>query len=983
MAADQWLTLKPQIDPASISVSIPDDGKPVVTFKVTDDKGNTVIGLGGQVAGTAGALPANYNLQFTLAKLVPADAAGNPSKWVSYLVTKPGTITAGAVTTWVGTYPTSDTNGTLVDNNDGTYKYTFLRSITAVKDQVAALIDVNTASNVSLKSDLGTPAELTYDPAATHRLGILVVGSQPGTGTNTPNKVPVVNPVPLANTFNIGYDFVPNGGALPATRDVVVKDSCTSCHDGRAIGHISTNNQTATTAATNGIPPGSFVGRNDPRLCVTCHTDQTKYGFPAVTTDATGNNYTSAYKRTVDGDSAFTFPRMVHQFHMGVKLSKTGYNLNGHCNNPSDTSGLYTATKPIANTAACYNTVGLPQAVTNCAVCHDGNTLKSDGKPNANVTKDGNNWMAKPSIVACGACHDGINFATGTGITAAETRVYQTAQIAYSSALTSYQTNIANGITVDSKGVTLVAPVAPVAPTGSGHKGGVAGKTNDTCATCHATGGNLTVSVGAEVALVHRNAFGTLNNATPPAGVAKIAFDIKNVTLNATRNPVIVFRIMKSVNGGAAAAVTSLPLPTADFTGGPSLYVAYAIPQDGIAAPADFNVYANATLANILANPVGSTTLSSLASLTADASGYFTATLNGTATAPIVVPANGTLVTGVLLGHFTQTAASSGQPAAVNILSRLAMKPLDGTTGRRAVVSSAKCDSCHAQLGTDPSFHSGDRNDPQSCNICHNGNRTSSGWSADSSTFVHGIHAASQRTDEFTWHAVDPDDNYSQLDYPGLLKDCNQCHLPNTVNFAATSPAVPNMLWSTVATGKFVGTAGDVANRNVTKYSYIAVGGKLADGSTNTAAGCYVTPATATSANPSIQPALSVFSMSPYVAKGANTVSAPDYGVGFTTNFTTAATNACTAGGVLYTIAAGGVRQADSTTLVNSPIASACSSCHDSSVNKSHMKQNGGALYATRLSVSDAAGNLVNTETCLTCHGAGKVADAAAMHGAK
>jgi hypothetical protein len=47
------------------------------------------------------------------------------------------------------------------------------------------------------------------------------------------------------------------------------------------------------------------------------------------------------------------------------------------------------------------------------------------------------------------------------------------------------------------------------------------------------------------------------------------------------------------------------------------------------------------------------------------------------------------------------------------------------------------------------------------------------------------------------------------------------------------------------------------------------------------------------------------------------------------------------------------------------------------------MKQNGGALYVTRASVSDTSGNLINTETCLTCHGAGKLADAAAVHGAK
>ncbi|OIQ78671.1 hypothetical protein GALL_396220 [mine drainage metagenome] len=301
LSASSWEALQPTIDPASITVTVPANGKPVVTFKVTDGQGNPVVGLGGQIAATSAALPVNYNLQFTLAKLIPADTAGNPSKWVSYMVTKPGTITAAqpavaasgstpataatpaTVGTWVGTYPTFDNNGTLVDNNDGTYQYTFLRDITAVQAQVNALTDTTT----SFKADLD-PANLAYDPAATTRLGIILNGNQPGTGTNTPDKVQVTAPVPLLNTFNIGYDFVPNGGAVTATRDIVVKSSCASCHDNRAIGHISSPN------ATNGIPAGSFVGRNDPRLCVTCHTDQTKYGFVAVTTDANGN-YTGAY----------------------------------------------------------------------------------------------------------------------------------------------------------------------------------------------------------------------------------------------------------------------------------------------------------------------------------------------------------------------------------------------------------------------------------------------------------------------------------------------------------------------------------------------------------------------------------------------------------------------------------------------------------------------------------------------------------------
>ena len=49
------------------------------------------------------------------------------------------------------TRPTTDQNGKLVDNGDGTYVYTFARDIPKVKDQVAAA----TVPATSNKADLG------------------------------------------------------------------------------------------------------------------------------------------------------------------------------------------------------------------------------------------------------------------------------------------------------------------------------------------------------------------------------------------------------------------------------------------------------------------------------------------------------------------------------------------------------------------------------------------------------------------------------------------------------------------------------------------------------------------------------------------------------------------------------------------------------------------------------------------------------------
>jgi len=414
LTADQWLALKPKIDPASISVTI-NNGVPVVKFAVSDQYGNPLVGLGGQRQSSTALVPTNYNMFFTLAKLVPV--TGGPSKWVNYLVTKPaatGTANASVADgmTWVGTYPTPDQEGTLVDNGNGTYQYTFLRNVAHAAAIVAGLTD---AGN-NHKADLG---DVSYDPTLTHRLGIVIQGSQPGTGVNTPNAVQLTTPVPIVNTFNIGYDFVPNGGAVTVTRDIVAKASCSECHQGRGIGHVSSNSIT-TTNPTNGVPAGAFIGRNDPRLCVTCHTDQTKYGFVNVVEGVASNGIsptlTTAYMRTTTGEAAFTFPRMIHQTHMGAMnpvvpgsgLVKTGYNLNGHAKKSDGTVGCDTTS---TNAGQCYNQLEYPQDVRNCTKCHDGSVSA------VNKTADGDNWMNVPSRLACGSCHDGINFVTGAGIT--------------------------------------------------------------------------------------------------------------------------------------------------------------------------------------------------------------------------------------------------------------------------------------------------------------------------------------------------------------------------------------------------------------------------------------------------------------------------------------------------------------------------------------------------------------------------------------
>ena len=67
--------------------------------------------------------------------------------------------------------------------------------------------------------------------------------------------------------------------------------------------------------------------------------------------------------------------------------------------------------------------------------------------------------------------------------------------------------------------------------------------------------------------------------------------------------------------------------------------------------------------------------------------------------------------------------------------------------------------------------------------------------------------------------------------------------------------------------------------------------------------------------------------------------------------------------------------EAAATTLVSSPIAAACFSCHDTSLDRAHMESNGGSIYAAAQLRRSA-----KVEQCLLCHGTGKVADIKAMH---
>ena len=858
--AATFAALAPTVAVGGVTIASP----PCVSFSMADAAGNGIIGFG-STSKSATATVASYpNLAFVLAKLVPG-TNGAPSKWVSYIVTTVPTknATTGAITASVPTRPTSDSNGTLTDNKNGTYTYCFYRDVKTIKDQVAAA----TLTGLNVAADLG---DLTYDPNALHRMTIQIAGNAPGTGSNTADGVTVTTAVPMSNPLNVVYDFIPATGKAVAPTDtgiaqrlIVDKASCNECHG--KLGGIP------------GTESATFHGgsRYDPKYCVVCHTDQRKYGqaravstnnaFPVDSKGAPLSTYVA------DGVTVGDFPVLIHRVHKGEELIKQNYNFAG----------------------VLLNETLFPQDLRNCTKCHDGTAPK--------VAPQAANFQNVPSRLACGACHDGIDFAKGTG--------------------TNNSTNLATGL-----------------HNTWGHIGGVQAD-DSKCALCHDAASIKSVY---HLAITPPNAANGLvkaggsnytnaawiasNTSNLPPGAIKVTYDISSVSRTASKNPQIVFKMLQNGVAQPFSDPTKATELWPSFFGAPSLYFVWAVPQDGIAAPADFNASASAWLKSIWNNTA---TGAGAGTLTGpDANGYYTATLTGVQVPDSAVMFSGGLGYTYNLGStppLTQTGVADpiGSNATFNqtrfgvtastikltgenkiggliVVAPDAQKVASGYTARRTIVDDALCNKCHLELGmfTGEAFHAGQRNDGTSCAWCHTPNKGGTmGWPADSSYFVHAIHASSKRTVPYTWESTVVGKSFNDVGYPGILSKCETCHVSTGYDFANVSAAtIASRLYRTTAYGTY-----------------------------NKAAS-----------------ALAAFQISPYVDG-------------------TAATNY----GPLpaYVAAAGTITpDAAGTNLVISPITTACSSCHDTTVAIQHMESNGGSHYKPRATA------LAKAEQCMFCH---------------
>ncbi len=176
---------------ATITSATADTGGTVtVNFSVEDGNGDPDA--------TVSSISAN------IVKLIPAAAPESYNKWVPYIQSAQ-TVSNSATGDWPNPDGTSnnqgsrESNGTLTNNNDGTYTYVF-----------------NTVLGTTTLPVEGTA--IAYERNRTHRVSIMMGGHS-------------------GSTADANFDFVPDGSAGSGTRNIVTTEACKGCHSTEFHGH--------------------------------------------------------------------------------------------------------------------------------------------------------------------------------------------------------------------------------------------------------------------------------------------------------------------------------------------------------------------------------------------------------------------------------------------------------------------------------------------------------------------------------------------------------------------------------------------------------------------------------------------------------------------------------------------------------------------------------------------------------------------------
>jgi len=776
---------------SSVTIGSP----PVVKFSLADQNGTPLKGL-----------PAS-SISFAIAKLTPG-VNGGSSTWQSYLyksVTASGCPTGATscLTTTANQATTeSGTSGTLVDNGDGTYQYTF-------------------------KTDITTVAGVTYDATLTHRVGFEIRG--------------------LAQANNGSYTFQPSTGATTGifSREIIELQTCNGCH-------------------TQLMLHGG--ARVETQYCVICHNPSTTDPYTGNPLDFKqmihkihqGNSLASI--QTPPG-LALTG---MSSFHAGSNITPTlaqGYWIVGYMkslNNfntvlfPQDTRNCTTCHNqnlPAATEAANYKTVPTIEA---CGACHDTTTFSGAAPTHTGgaqtdatcTTCHANTALAQWEVVnvhqipdSVAASHyqfnvNSVTFSVQAGSTYPLVNISVTDPTNNSQPynILTHPTFVGNGLLagVGYQGLPPptvgTAPAAPVCTESARLALDIGWDTSD-----YTNWGSATLTFTA--ALAAGATSGTLSAAwSNPTGSYLVTFsdgESDSVTLtNGATTATWSTALANAVTANANVATPSnwgQPVsvnPLVPGAGGvPAGCSASTLSYGGTTIPVPPALPAPSTLYGPLAN--GSFTIVGTALPTPPAVDCPPG--SSTPCAPIQN------VVAVLEGHpgVVTTTVSSGYASADSVGVTTAIG-YGNTTGaapvpRRTVVDIAKCDVCHNAL----QLHGNNRNDNvQACVVCHNPASTDvsergglkapgvDGLWEQSINFrfmIHAIHdaggpngraAAGVPTVIYSYGVYFPPfglppSDFSQVVFPGQLNDCAMCH--NSGTYYPVDPAV--VLATTFDTG--------------------------------------------------------------------------------------------------------------------------------------------------------------------------------------
>jgi len=276
------------------------------------------------------------------------------------------------------------------------------------------------------------------------------------------------------------------------------------------------------------------------------------------------------------------------------------------------------------------------------------------------------------------------------------------------------------------------------------------------CDGCHSP---TTANVAPPTRAAHAD--NTLTPTNVPAGLDNIVYFLDNVSVDNVGRPTVQFHITR--NGANLAIpvdnVGRAVNPTGYTGNGPSFQFAYALPQDGVTSPVDFNNLNNGYSVPGRTQRVYLTTGTGHVGqvLAGDNTGYTITFTDNVAK----FPTGAKMKTVTMDGYWSQTVGSASVPRHAVSLARVA----NGDTARRVVVDSNKCLACHVTI----EGHGGNRiNNVQNCVTCHNTTLNEGGVSFNMKDMIHGIHAASATY------------NFSDVTYPANLKHCTKCHIAET-----------------------------------------------------------------------------------------------------------------------------------------------------------------------------------------------------------